>query len=101
MFTSKRFPCRATAAGALLSATLAEQLFGTEAAADPGVGVFVTVHEGRIVLAQGPTGLTLDAGESAFAGQSLVPIKLFNAPSVLDRDPFLSSGKFSANMCRR
>lgn len=78
-----------------------EQLFGTQTNDDQSNGVFVTVHEGRILLAQGKGGLTLDAGESAFAGQSLVPVKLFNAPSVLNKDPFLSSGKFSASMCRR
>lgn len=83
-----------------ISANL-EQLFGAQTTEDQSNGIFVTVHEGRIVLAQEETGLTLDAGESAFAGQSLVPVKLFNAPSILNRDPFLSGGKFSASMCKR
>lgn len=78
-----------------------DQLFGSQVPDEQSNGVFVTVHEGRVLLAQGNTDLTLDAGESAFAGQSLVPVKLFNAPDVLDKDPFLSSGRFAANMCRR
>jgi hypothetical protein len=78
-----------------------DQLFGVQASGESDNGVYVTVHEGRVLLAQGPADVTLDAGESAFAGQSLVPVKLFNAPGVLDRDPFLSSGRFTSNMCRR
>ena len=78
-----------------------DQLFGVQPSGESTNGVYVTVHEGRVLLAQGAADVTLDAGESAFAGQSLAPVKLFNAPSVLDRDPFLSSGRFTSNMCRR
>jgi hypothetical protein len=78
-----------------------DQLFGVAAAAEPEDGVFLMVHEGRVQLSQESKDLTLDAGESAFAGRSLAPIKLFNAPPLLDRDPMLSGTMFSANMCRR
>jgi hypothetical protein len=78
-----------------------DQLFGVSATPDTSNGVFLTVHEGRVVLAQEERDITLDAGESAFAGQSLAPVKLFSAPDLLDRDPFLSGAMFSANMCRR
>lgn len=76
-------------------------LFGIKESGDPTTGVFVMVHEGRIVLSQAGKDLSVDAGESAYAGRTLVPVKLFDAPSLLDRDPFLSVGKFNANMCRR
>lgn len=76
-------------------------LFGTRETGDSNSGVFVMVHEGRVVLTQGGKDLSVDAGESAFSSQSLPPVKLFNAPALLDRDPFLSVGKFNANMCRR
>ena len=78
-----------------------EQLFGAAASPEGEDGVFLTVHEGRVQLAQERREVTLDAGESAFAGRSLAPIKLFSAPPVLDRDPMLSGGMFKANMCRR
>ncbi len=78
-----------------------EQLFGADAADGSQAGVYLTVHEGRVVLAQQQRDITLDAGESAFAGSSLVPVRLFSTPAVLDRDPFLSGGMFKANMCRR
>ena len=78
------------------------ELFGVVAPAETGNDVFVTVHEGRIVLAQDKNDITVDAGESAFVGgRSTVPVKLFSAPSVTNRDPFLSSGMFNASMCRR
>lgn len=77
-------------------------LFGVAAPAETGNDVFVTVHEGRVVLAQEKKDITVDAGESAFiGGRSLVPVKLFTAPTVTNRDPFLSSGMFNASMCRR
>jgi len=78
-----------------------DQLFGVAATPEPQDGVFLTVHEGRVQLAQEGSEITLDAGESAFAGRSLAPIKLFSAPPLLDRDPMLSGGMFNANMCRR
>jgi hypothetical protein len=77
-----------------------DQLFGvsTPPAAE---GVFLTVNEGRVQLSQAQQDVTLDAGESAFAGQSLAPVRLFSAPASLNRDPFLSNTMFNANMCRR
>ena len=78
-----------------------DQLFGANAPANPEAGVFVTVHEGRVVLAQAASDITLDAGESAFAGQSLAPVKLFSPPDVLESDPFLSAVRLSPAMCRR
>jgi hypothetical protein len=78
-----------------------DQLFGAELNPDSAAGVFVSVHEGRVVLAQSASDITLDAGESAFAGQSMAPVKLFSSPDILDRDPFLSAVKFSSAMCRR
>ncbi len=77
-------------------------LFGVVTPAESVNDVFVTVHEGRVVLAQEDKDITVDAGESAFiGGRSLVPVKLFTAPAATNRDPFLSSGMFSASMCRR
>jgi hypothetical protein len=61
----------------------------------------LTVHEGRVVLAQAEKDILLDAGESAFAGRAAVPVRLQSVPPILDRDPFLSTGMFNANMCRR
>lgn len=78
-----------------------DKLFGAEAPTNPEAGVFVTVHEGRIVLAQAASDITLDAGESAFAGQSLAPVKLFSPPDVLEKDPFLAAVKLNPAMCRR
>jgi hypothetical protein len=78
-----------------------EELFGAAALDTPEDGVFLTVHEGRVQLSQESKDVTLDAGESAFAGRSLAPIKLFSAPPLLDRDPMLSGGMFNATMCRR
>lgn len=78
-----------------------EALFGLQAAPDTSSGVLLTVHEGRVILAQAEKDILLDAGESAFAGRAVVPVRLQSVPPVLDRDPFLSSGMFKANMCRR
>jgi hypothetical protein len=78
-----------------------ESLFGLAAAPDTSAGVLLTVHEGRVVLAQAEKDILLDAGESAFAGRAAVPVRLQSVPPILDRDPFLSTGMFNANMCRR
>lgn len=78
-----------------------ESLFGLSAAPDTSAGVLLTVHEGRVVLAQAEKDILLDAGESAFAGRAAIPVRLQSVPPILDRDPFLSSGMFNANMCRR
>lgn len=78
-----------------------EGLFGLQTAPDTSTGVLVTVHEGKVVLAQAQKDVLLDAGESAFAGRAVIPVRLQSVPPILDRDPFLSSGMFKANMCRR
>lgn len=78
-----------------------ESLFGLETMPDTSSGLLLTVHEGKVVLAQAGNDLILDAGESAFAGRSATPVRLLTVPPILDRDPFLSSGMFNANMCRR
>jgi len=77
-----------------------EKLFGTAAVPDKTDGVFVMVHEGRVNLAQGPGDITLDAGESAFAGPGGEPVRLQSTPAMLNFDPFLSTGMFNVNMCR-
>ncbi len=78
-----------------------EGLFGLETTPDTSDGVLLTVHDGRVVLAQAEKDILLDAGESAFAGRAVIPVRLQSVPPILDRDPFLSIGMFSANMCRR
>jgi hypothetical protein len=78
-----------------------ESLFGLDAMPDISMGLLLTVHEGQVVLVQAGNDLLLDAGESAFAGRSAIPARLLTVPPILDRDPFLSSGMFNANMCRR
>jgi hypothetical protein len=78
-----------------------QTLFGSQAAPDTNEGVILTVHEGRVVLAQAQRDILLDAGESAFAGKALAPIRLISTPPALDRDPFLSKGMFNATMCRK
>jgi len=78
-----------------------EALFGLASSPDTSNGVLLTVHEGRVVLAQADQSVLLDAGESAFAGSAAAPVRLQSVPPVLDRDPFLSGGMFKANMCRR
>lgn len=78
-----------------------EVLFGAQTLPDTSVGVLLTVHEGRVILAQAQKDILLDAGESAFAGQAAAPVRLQSTPPILDHDPFLSGSMFKANMCRR
>ena len=77
-----------------------EQLFGTTPAPTDTSGVYLMVREGKVVLQQSGQTLALDAGESAFAGQSLAPIRLASTPILLDRDPMLSNRAFNFNICR-
>ena len=77
-----------------------EQLFGTAAPAPDTSGIYLMVREGKVVLAQSGQVLALDAGESAYAGQSLAPIRLSTTPVLLDRDPALSNRAFNFNICR-
>ena len=77
-----------------------DQLFGTTPAPTDTSGVYLMVREGKDVLQQSGQTLALDAGESAFAGQSLAPIRLASTPVLLDRDPMLSNRVFNFNICR-
>ena len=77
-----------------------EQLFGGSATPTDASGVYLMVREGKVVLGQSGQVIALDAGESAFAGQSLVPVRLASTPILLDRDPALSNRVFNFNICR-
>ena len=77
-----------------------DQLFGATSAPTDTSGVYLMVREGKVVLQQSGQTLALDAGESAFAGQSLAPIRLASTPILLDRDPSLSNRVFNFNICR-
>ena len=79
-----------------------DQLFGIAAPppAESG-GVYLMVREGKVVLEQAGQVLALDAGEAAYAGQSLPPIRLASPPILLDRDLSLSNRAFNFNVCRR
>jgi hypothetical protein len=78
-----------------------KSMFGAGSSPDSAEGVFLMVHEGRVAFAQGQSDLTLDAGESAFAGANGEPVRLQSSPALLDFDSFLSSAMFNVNMCRR
>ena len=78
-----------------------EQQFGAAAPAPDSNGFFLMVREGKVVVAQSGQALQLDAGESAFAGQSLPPIRIATTPLVLDRDRALSNTAFNFNVCRK
>ena len=58
------------------------------------------VREGKVVLEQAGQTLALDAGEAAYAGRSLTPVRLATTPLLLDRDPSLSNRVFNFNICR-
>ena len=78
-----------------------EQQFGTAPPAQPEEGsVYLMVREGRVVIEQAGQSLPVDAGESAYAGQSLAPVRLASTPVLLDRDPMLSNRVFNFNICR-
>jgi hypothetical protein len=78
-----------------------EALFGLRTTPDTSEGVLLTVHQGRVLLAQTQQEIILDSGESAYAGVSAVPVRLMTAPPILDHDPLLSGSMFRPNMCRR
>lgn len=78
-----------------------EQLFGAAPPDNDTGGIFLLVRDGRVTLAQASAEVTLEAGESAYAGPLGVPQRLISSPAVLDRDPFLSDRLFNNNMCRR
>ena len=78
-----------------------EQQFGAAAPPAESNGFFLMVREGKVVVAQAGQALQLDAGESAFAGQSLPPIRIATPPIVLDRDRSLSNTAFNFNVCRK
>ena len=77
-----------------------EQLFGGSSVSPDTSGVYLMVREGKVVLGQSGQVIALDAGESAFAGQSVVPVRLASTPILLDRDPALSNRVFNFNICR-
>jgi hypothetical protein len=77
-----------------------EQQFGSVPPAPEAGGVFLMVREGQVVLEQSGQTLAVAAGESAYAGQSLAPIRLASTPILLDRDPTLSNRAFNFNICR-
>ncbi len=78
-----------------------EQQFGAAPPAQPEEGsVYLMVREGRVVIEQSGQVLPVDAGESAYAGQSLAPVRLASTPVLLDRDPSLSNRVFNFNICR-
>lgn len=77
-----------------------QEQFGGAAAPADAPGVYLLVREGRVVMGQAGQTLQLDAGESAFAGQSVAPVRLASPPLVLDRDPALSNRAFNFNICR-
>ena len=77
-----------------------EQLFGGEVPAAAPEGVYLLVREGKVVVEQAGQNMALDAGESAFAGLALPPLRLSIPPAVLNRDPFLSNKAFNFNICR-
>jgi hypothetical protein len=65
-----------------------------------GEGLFVLVHEGRIVLTQGGQSLELGQGESAFAGSDGTTLqRLEPSPDFLSRDPMLKTINFDAVSC--
>ena len=77
-----------------------EQQFGAATPPPDAGGVFLMVREGQVVLQQSGQTLAVAAGESAYAGQSLAPIRLASTPILLDRDPMLSNRVFNFNICR-
>ena len=78
-----------------------QELFGSAPPANDTSGLYLMVREGKVVLEQSGQVLALDAGESAYVGQSLAPIRLSSTPLVLDRDPSLSNSAFNFGICRR
>ena len=76
------------------------QLFGSVAPATEASGVYLMVREGKVVLEQGGQTLAVDAGEAAYAGRSLAPLRLASTPVLLDRDLSLSNRVFNFNICR-
>ncbi len=66
-----------------------QQLFGTQSRDERQPGLYLTVRDGHVVLAQGERRLDLGAGESGFAdplGRELV--RLDRSPGFLQLDPF-------------
>ena len=77
-----------------------EQLFGSAPPPTEASGVYLMVREGKVVLEQSGQTLAVDAGEAAYAGQSLAPVRLISTPVLLDRDLSLSNRVFNFNICR-
>ncbi len=65
-----------------------------------GEGLYVLVHDGRIVLTQGSETIEIGKGESAFAGvDGSAPQRLQTPPDFLGRDPYLPAFDFDAVSC--
>jgi hypothetical protein len=61
-----------------------EKLFGTESnAGDPGV--YVTVHDGNVILVQGNNVLDLGRGETGFTNKDVLA-RLANMPAFMGAD---------------
>jgi hypothetical protein len=78
-----------------------QQLFGSAPPAGDAAGLYLMVRDGKVVLEQSGQVIALDAGESAFAGQSMAPVRLASAPLVLQLDTRLSDSVFNPGICRR
>ena len=62
-----------------------EELFGSDANAGDA-GLYVTVHDGEVVLSKGDKSLDLGAGETGFAQDDILA-RLAKAPEFMDGDP--------------
>jgi hypothetical protein len=74
-------------------------LFGEGSANQADEGLYVLVKDGKVILEQKGGTVTLEKGESGFAGQQAV-FRLQFTPSFLQRDVFLGPPKFDPQMCR-
>lgn len=76
-----------------------EKLFGTESSSgDPGL--YVTVHDGNVILAQGDKTLDLGRGETGFASQDMLA-RLATTPGFMGADMQinLENGDMNKNGC--
>ena len=75
-------------------------IFDSLPAMDESDGVYVLVHDGRVVLTQGSKTLEIDKGESAFAGADGSTLQKIDVPpDFLGRDPMLRSVNFDTVSC--
>lgn len=63
-------------------------------------GIYVSVIEGKVILQQGVSNLSLSQGQSGYANASGNQVQLLGStPSGLNYDPFLQNVKFNAFSC--